>query len=131
MQILEIKTGQDDVVVLQIKGTNLTSAEEIKLFVDTVNGHFDKGTRNFVLDLPEVVYISFEGLYQIEQLWNKTKKYGGSTIFCSLKERVRTLFALTKKTHFEMYETLDEALASFEPPVPPSGFGTLEYVQKS
>lgn len=118
MQILEIKTDQDDVVVLQIEGTNLTSAEEIKQFVDTVNGHFGKGTRNFVLDLSEVVVINGEGLYQIEQFWNKTKKSGGSAVFCSLKDKIQLLFALTKKAHFETFATLGEALASFEPKLP-------------
>lgn len=73
-----------------------------------------EGGRKIILDLSNLEYLSSAGVGVLVGLLKKSKAGAGDFKLCSLQEPIRELFELLRLTSiFEVYPSLDEAVASF------------------
>jgi anti-sigma B factor antagonist len=76
--------------------------------------NFEQG-RKIILDLSNMEYLSSAGVGILIGLLKKSKGRDGAFKLCSLQEPLRELFDLLRLNNiFEVYSTLDAAVASFQ-----------------
>jgi anti-sigma B factor antagonist len=96
-----------------VKG-KITLGEGDVLLRDTIKRIVGQGRKKIVLDLAELLYIDSGGLLQTVGSYTTVSRQGGRLVFCNPTKRIADLFSITKLlTVFEIYESIDEAVASF------------------
>ncbi len=108
------KNPQGDVMVLELSGKIMGGPDHDK-FKGEVNEILEKDFTNVVLDFSGVPWINSTGLGIIISGFHSIKARDGVMKVCSVKERVLSIFYISQLENiFEVYETRDEALASFQ-----------------
>ena len=83
-------------------------------FQEKVKPLLDNITKNIVLDLAHVDYISSAGLGVLFTMKKHLKQHGGDLLFCNVKPQIKRLFeivnALPKETLFKDVEEADAYL---------------------
>ena len=104
----------DRAMVLQLSG-DIMGGKDYDTFTGEVKNLVDEGHVDLVLDLAKVRYINSTGLGILVSGLTTLKKNMGQMKICNLSDRIDRLFSVTSLTTvFATYESLDEALASFE-----------------
>jgi len=101
-------------MVLQLSG-DIMGGSDYDLFTNTVKELVDQGHVDLVLDLGKVRYINSTGLGILVSGLTTLKKNMGQMRICNLSTRIDRLFSVTSLTTvFPTYDSLEDALASFE-----------------
>ncbi len=105
--------NQDDVVILHLEGDLLGGPEAVKLN-EKINQLLDANRNKLVVDLGKVERMNSSGLGIMINALSTFKQNGGQLKLAHLRDRVRSLLSTTRLDHiFEIYDTIDAALASF------------------
>jgi anti-sigma B factor antagonist len=104
-----------DVAVFTFTRGRIRDEREVLRKLDGLGNYIKfEGGRKIVLDLSNMEYLSSAGVGILVGLLKKSKGGDGALKLCSLQEPIRELFELLRlNTIFEVYPTLDAALASF------------------
>ncbi len=110
-----MKISQDrisDVVICVPEGeVNISNSPELrKRFDELIN----KSEKKVLVDFSAISYIDSSGLATLIELYQRLKKIGGRMRFCSMEEKVRNTFEITKLNKlFEIFPGRQEALRDF------------------
>jgi anti-sigma B factor antagonist len=108
------KNPQDDVMVLELSG-KIMGGPDFEKFKDEVTTVVDGGFKKVILDLSGVPWINSTGLGILITGYHSIKAAEGVLKICAVKERVLSIFYISQLENiFDVYETRDEALASFK-----------------
>jgi anti-sigma B factor antagonist len=87
-----------------------TSLELRKVFDELVRSQIKK----VIIDFSKVPYIDSSGLATLIELLQRLKKNNGKLRICSVTEKVKNIFEITKLHKlFEIYDDQESALESF------------------
>ncbi len=102
-----------DIHVLELCGTlNTTNSPEVE---EIVNEVIDEGANNIILDLDPLDMISSTGLRIILATGKKLHKLDGKIVLCNPNKIVMDVLKMSGfSTMFEVFHSLDEALASLK-----------------
>ncbi len=111
---MTIETYQkDQVTVLTLEG-DVMGGPEALLLNETINQLLDKGVTKLVLDLSGVERMNSSGLGIMINALGNFKQNGGNLKLAALNPRINHLLKVTRLTAiFEVYDTVDAAIASF------------------
>jgi len=85
---------KNNTVVCALSGEiNLDTSPELRKFCA---GLLAKGEKNMVLNFKDVGYVDSSGLATLIELFQKIKEKSGSLKLCSLSDKVKSVFELTK-----------------------------------
>ncbi|MDP8266575.1 MAG: STAS domain-containing protein [Candidatus Aceula meridiana] len=110
---MNIKQEQiNDVVVCVMDGEiNISNSPELRKFFDDV---LKTNTKKVIFDFSFVPYIDSSGLATLIEMFQRLKKVGGALRLCSMSEKIKNIFELTKLTKlFDISETRENALKDF------------------
>ncbi len=112
MEITKREEGKT--VVLHLSGRlDLASGSTLKEEVKTLT---DEGTSSIHLNLSEVEFINSSGLGSLVSLMKEIRLLKGRLTLSDLAGYVQEIFDITQLSHiFEIFETEEEALASYRP----------------
>ncbi len=110
MEILEAKIN--DVEVLKLKGR--LDASSAKDFKDKINSLVKEKCIKVIIDMGAVDFIDSSGLGSLVASLRSVNKSGGDIKICSLQNKVRAIFELTRLHRvFGIYEDSNAAATSF------------------
>ena len=104
----------NDVIIEKVNITRATikEADDFKNFINT---DIEAGWRKIIVDLSECEFIDSTFLGSLVVSLKKLTSLGGDLRLVGLQPSVYTLFELTRMFRvFETYETIDEAISSFD-----------------
>ncbi len=105
---------QDKVMVLELSG-KIMGGPDFDKFKGEISYLLEKGFRNVVLDMAGVPWINSTGLGILITGFTTVKAAEGTLKICNVKERVLSIFYISQLQNiFQVYETMEEAMASFE-----------------
>ena len=108
------RNPKDRAMVLQLSG-DVLGGKDYELFTNLIKELVDEGHVDIVLDLKKVRYINSTGLGILVSGLTTLKKNMGHMKICNLSDRIDRLFSVTSLTTvFPTFETLEDALASFD-----------------
>jgi anti-sigma B factor antagonist len=101
-------------MVLQLSG-DIMGGKDYDTFTNEIKKLVEEGQVDIVLDLGKVRYINSTGLGILVSGLTTLKKNMGQMKICNLSDRIDRLFSVTSLTTvFATFESLDEAMASFD-----------------
>ena len=105
---------QDDAVIVEITGKFLGSIDGPS-FRRTLQEHKERGVKKVVIDLSKADLMDSSGIGEMIAGLTSMRNAGGDMRLAGLKKRIRNVFLMTRLlgSVFQDYETVDEALASF------------------
>ena len=108
-------TERGDVVIFEITGKFLGSVDG-PAFRETLQRYKKGGTKKAVVDLSGADLMDSSGIGEMIAGLTSMRNAGGDMRLAALKKRIRNVFLMTRLLGevFEDYETVDEAVASFE-----------------
>jgi anti-anti-sigma factor len=113
MALKTTHSSKDGVIVIHLTGA-IYFGEESKSLRILVKDLLDKSCQ-IVLDLGNVTHIDSEGLGTLVCLNASARKLGGDIKLAHIGKHTRDLLQITKLvTLFEIFGTVEEAIASFE-----------------
>jgi len=108
------RNPQERAMVLQLSG-DIMGGKDYDLFTNEIKELIEEGHVDLVLDLGKVRYINSTGLGILVSGLTTLKKTMGQMKICNLSDRIDRLFSVTSLTTiFPTFETVDDALASFD-----------------
>jgi anti-sigma B factor antagonist len=103
-----------DCIVVALKG-QIMGGPAAKEFRSKISSLIEEGKTNIIGDLSEVSFMNSSGLGILISTLTSLRKEGGDFKLCSPTDRIRSLLKISKLfTVFDLYETLDEAIASYQ-----------------
>lgn len=111
MEITKNQSGS--VTMFKLSGRlDLASGATLK---DNTKREFDEGNVKIHLNLSDVDFINSSGLGALVSLMKETRLRHGRLTVSNLAAYVKEIFEITQLSHiFEIYDTEEEALSSFE-----------------
>ncbi len=107
-------TEHYNAVVIELKG-NVMGGDDTKEFNDLLHKYLEEGKKNIVIDLSEVKFMNSSGLGMLIGGLTTMKKANGNLKLARTTEKIESLLVITKLiTIFESFETVDEAIKSFD-----------------
>lgn len=105
---------QGEVMVLEMSG-KIMGGPDFDKFKGEIADLIEKGFNNVVLDMSGVPWINSTGLGILITGYHSLKAAEGSMKVCNVKERVLSIFYISQLENiFQVFPTLDEAMASYE-----------------
>lgn len=92
MKYTQIKKNNSTVCTLSGE-INLESSPDLRKFCAQL---LAKGEKNMILNFKDVSYVDSSGLATLIELFQKIKEKSGSLKLCSLSDKVKGVFELTK-----------------------------------
>ena len=112
MKIKQNPQGQ--IMVLEVSG-KIMGGPDFDRFKGQITEVIENGFKDVILDMDGVPWINSTGLGILITGYHSLKAAEGSMSICNVKERVLSIFYISQLENiFKVFETLDEALASFE-----------------
>jgi len=106
----------DGMIVLDLRG-RLTLGDGTEALRTRVRQLIQSGYTQIILNLEEVSYIDSVGLSTLVSTYTTTRREGGDMKLLNLTKRVHDLLQITRlSTVFEIYNSLEDAQRSFNPP---------------
>lgn len=103
------------VAILSPEGT-LWGGEETNQLSAAIDDLIAKDNTQLIIDLGKVDHLNSTALGVLVKTHTNYVKRGGSVKLCALEKRIRNLLLITKLAMvFEVHDSLDQALASFQP----------------
>ena len=101
-------------VVVELKG-NVMGGDDTKDFNELLHKLIDEGKKNVIVDLSAVKFMNSSGLGMLISGLTTMKRENGSLKLANVTEKIESLLIITKLiTIFESYESIDEAVKSFD-----------------
>ena len=120
---------REGIVILKLRG-RITMGPEAGALRDKISALNAAGTRNVVLDMPEVDYIDSTGLGALVMSATSLRKNGGNLKLLNLNRRNIELLVMTKlATVFEIFSDEQDAVDSFYPDRKIKTFDILNFVE--
>jgi anti-sigma B factor antagonist len=114
------RRSANDVVILEASGEITYGKGSDVLLRKTVDALFAEGHRKVILDVGGITYVDSAGLGQLAQMHATASKHQAAMRLVRVSKRLRDLLAATRLLPlFQLFETEDAALASFDS-APPS-----------
>lgn len=111
MNVQERQVG--DIVVLELSG-KIMGGPDASLLNDKLHELIDKGKIRIVADIGGVEWMNSSGLGILISGLTTMRNNQGELKLANVTERIQNLLMITKLlTVFETYESLDQAIASF------------------
>ncbi len=105
---------QGEIMVLELSG-KIMGGPDFDKFKGEIAALTEKGINDVVLDMAGVPWINSTGLGILITGYHSLKAAEGSMKICNVKERVLSIFYISQLENiFQVFETLEEAMASFE-----------------
>jgi anti-sigma B factor antagonist len=106
----------DGVIVLDLRG-RLILGDGTEALRTRVRQLVTSGYTRIILNFEEVNYIDSVGLSTLVSTYTTTRREGGDMKLLNLTKRVHDLLQITRlSTVFEIYDSLEDAQRSFNPP---------------
>ena len=103
-----------DAVVITLKG-NVMGGPDGQQLHDQLRELTDDGKTNVVVDLSKVKFMNSSGLGMLISGMTTMRNAGGDLRLARVADRIQSLLVITKLvTVFKEYDTVDEAIESFE-----------------
>lgn len=119
---------REGIVILKLRG-RITMGPEASALRDKISALNTAGTRNLVLDMPEVDYIDSTGLGALVMSATSLRKNGGNLKLLNLNRRNIELLVMTKlATVFEIFDDEQDAVNSYYPDRKIKTFDILNFV---
>ena len=105
---------QDDAIIFEITGKFLGSIDGPS-FKRSLQGYKESGVKKVVIDLSKADLMDSSGIGEMIAGLTSMRNAGGDMRLAALRKRIRNVFLMTRLlgSVFQDYETVDEALASF------------------
>jgi len=101
-------------VVLELSG-KLMGGPFMQEMNETLHKLIDEGKKNIVVDMSGVSLVTSSGIGIMISSYTTMKNVGGSIKFCQFSDKVHGVLSITKlDSVFDYFETVDEALKSYE-----------------
>ena len=115
MAELEVNERQaGDVTILDMTGSVRMGEGAVSLR-NSIRGLNDDGKKKILLNLAEVKNIDSSGIGELVSSYTAINKEGGELKLLNLTQKLQDLLTITKLlTVFDVYESEEEALASFK-----------------
>ncbi len=105
---------ENEVTVIELKG-NIMEEQDRILFYDKLQELIKQNRKKVVIDLSKVDWINSRGLGMLISGLTTMRHNEGVLKLAVVAEKVRSLLTLTRLiTAFEVYDTVEEAVCSFE-----------------
>jgi len=105
---------KDGVEILEPKGKLMGGIDTGELD-EKLYSLLGKGNKKVVIDLGETDWINSSGLSILIHHWKKFNDVGGSLRLANLTQKIERILVISKLTSvFDSYDSLDEAIASFQ-----------------
>jgi len=112
MKLTSRETG--DVVVLEPKG-KIMGGPDATVMHDQLHEFIDQNKKKVVIDLAKVDWMNSTGLGILISGLTTLRNNGGELKLANVTEKIQSLLTITKLiTVFECYDSVEEAVASFE-----------------
>lgn len=110
VEITSEKIG--DILCVYLKGSALDASNVSRFRHETA--HLFQDNANFVFELGGLEFVDSSGIGALLSCLRKAHSAGGNVKIAALQSGVRSLFELVRMNRlFEIFETKDDALASF------------------
>ncbi|MFC1851148.1 STAS domain-containing protein [candidate division CSSED10-310 bacterium] len=104
---------QVDTVVLKLKG--ILNGETAHIFENTLHNYTDKGIYKLIVDFEHLEFLSSSGVGCFIGNIKMIRDKGGDIRFVAVHPKIRRVFQILEfDGFFHSFESLDEALASFQ-----------------
>ena len=114
MSLTTNQVEKDGTVVLELSG-RLVYGPEAKVLWQQVKRLLENNKSKIILNMENVAYCDSCGLGYLAGMFISVRTQKGELRFVRPSERVRELLTITRlNTVFQIYESIDDALASFE-----------------
>jgi len=101
-------------VVLSLKGNVMGGPDGAKLH-ETLHELKEQGKKNVVVDLSKTKFMNSSGLGMLISGLTTMRNSGGDLRLANVADRIQSLLVVTKLiTIFKSYDSVDEAVSSFE-----------------
>lgn len=101
-------------VIVELKG-NVMGGDDTKEFNELLHKLIGEDKKNIIIDLSGVKFMNSSGLGMMISGLTTMKREGGHLKLANVTEKIESLLIITKLiTIFETYESIDEAVKSFE-----------------
>ncbi len=108
-------------VVITLKGNVMGGPDGAKLH-ETLHDLKDKGKKNVIVDLGKVSFMNSSGLGMLISGMTTMRNAGGDLRLANVADRIQSLLVITKLiTVFKHYESVDEAVGSYDESAPEAG----------
>ncbi len=112
LNISERQVG--DITILDMDG-KITIGEGSVALRTAIRRLLEEGKKKILLNLAKVNYIDSSGIGELVSSYTAINKEGGQLKLLNLTQKLEDLLTITKLlTVFDVYESEDEALASFK-----------------
>jgi anti-sigma B factor antagonist len=112
LNISERQVG--DVTILDLDG-KVTIGEGSVALRTAIRRLLEEGKKKILLNLAKVGYIDSSGIGELVSSYTAINKEGGELKLLNLTQKIQDLLTITKLlTVFDVYESEEEALASFK-----------------
>jgi anti-sigma B factor antagonist len=116
MAIYMVEKVFDHVIVVDVRG-RITLGPETEALRAKLKQLLEAGHLRIILDLGEVTYLDSVGLSTLVASYTTARRLGGDVKLLHLPRGVHQLLQITRlSTVFEIYDDVDTARKSFEPP---------------
>lgn len=116
MRLVISEREERGVVILGLNG-RLVMGEEVKLLREKIRSLLSEHRKMILLNMAEVAYVDSSGIGTLVEGVVLTTTEGGRLKLANLQRMVYSALALHKLTPaFQIFNSEEEALASFEPP---------------
>ena len=103
-----------DITILDMDG-KITIGEGSVALRTAIRRLLEEGKKKILLNLAKVGYIDSSGIGELVSSYTAINKEGGSLKLLNLTQKLQDLLTITKLlTVFDVYESEEEALASFK-----------------
>jgi anti-sigma B factor antagonist len=86
-----------------------------KEFTETLHQLVDEGKKQIIVDLGKVKFMNSSGIGILISGYTTLKNAGGELVICRADKKIKDLLVVTQLiTVFDHYQTLDEAVDSFQ-----------------
>lgn len=104
---------QDGVIILELAG-KIIGGPDATTLNDKLHDLVEKNSKRVVADLSQVNWMNSSGLGILISALTTTRNAGGELKIAAATEKIKKLLTITRLTNvFTLYETVDEAVASF------------------
>ncbi len=105
---------QYNVVVIELSGNVMGGPDAAKL-LDEIRRLRDEGKKNIVVDLGNVKFMNSSGLGMLISALTTIRNAGGDIRLARVGKKIQSLLIITRLiTVFKTYDTVEEAIQSFE-----------------
>jgi len=103
---------KDGIIICNISGEiNINTSPQLR---KSFEAYGEANAAKIVVDFSQVSYIDSSGLATFIELLQRLKKGGGTFRICSMSQKVKNIFEVTKLHKlFEIFDTREAALSNF------------------